>query len=338
MVIIQIIQTNGYWSLIQRYSATPTEREAKKALMVSACSWIIIMPIISLPALIARQAIPDVINELVAGGLSPMVAGERSYILLCMKVLPAGIMGLIVIAIFAATMSALSSEYNIISAVATKDIYQGLIKKDEKIEDKKLLWAGRMTTLIVALLCTLVGSQVDKLGGAWHYMMQVLALTAAPTYLPPLVGLYYRRTPAWGANLAFFLGLATGIIINFPLGMPIIYVVVGNVLVTGGTCIISGLVDPVKGERKNIVDALFQRLIKPRAVEQKKEESAISKEVLAKAPNINGVIGAGCTIFALFLMVSALVTRADGGFLLNFLCAVGLGTIGTVLLFKPSNK
>ena len=78
--------------------------------------------------------------------------------------------GLVVVAIFAATMSALSSEYNIIAAVCTKDIYHGLIKKDKPINDKILLWMGRCSTIVVAFLCTLMGSQIDKLGGSFKYL------------------------------------------------------------------------------------------------------------------------------------------------------------------------
>jgi SSS family transporter len=338
LMMILFINANGYWALIQRYSATPTEWEAKKVPLISAFSYLLIMPLIGLPAMIARQAIPGAIDELVASGLAPLVAGERSFILVCMKFLPAGIMGFIVIAIFSATMSALSSEYNIISAVCTKDIYQGLIKRNKKVADNLLLWIGRYSTIGIAVFCTIIGSQVDKLGGAWHFMVAVLALTSAPTYLPALLGLFYRKTPAWGANLAFFLGLVSGIIVKFGLDLPLIYLVSTNVTVTVGTCLVSGLISPVAGERKKLVDELFERLVKPEKREPAGEKSELDKQTLAKAPNINGVIGAGCTLFALFLVVASIVTRADGGFLPNFICAIGLGGIGAVLLYKPSNR
>ncbi len=64
-----------------------------------------------------------------------------AYVSVCLELLPTGIMGLMVAAMFAATMSVLSGEYNVTAGVLTKDIYQRLFNPQAK--DKEILWVGR---------------------------------------------------------------------------------------------------------------------------------------------------------------------------------------------------
>jgi SSS family transporter len=336
--IIHLINACGVWALVQRYTSTPTAWEARKVPLISASALLVVTPFLQMPAMMARQAIPEAIDGMVAAGMPLHLAAERSYILMCMKMLPAGIMGLVVVAIFAATMSALSSDYNILSAVSTRDIYQALIKKGREIKDKKLLWMGRYTTLGIALLCTLIGSQVDKMGGAFMYVWILLGLTSAPIYLPPIIGLLYKRAPAWGANLALFTGFTSGAVVKFGFSLPLIYMVLINTSVTVGTVLLSGLIDPIKGKRKEEVDALFERLKRPQERDIKDDDSPAKKKDSRGAEHINKVIAVGCLIFAGFLFVSAAVTFTQGGFVPNIICALGLTGVGTVLLVKPKKE
>jgi SSS family transporter len=335
LAIIGFIAKNGFWSLIQRYSATPSDWEAKKVPIISGFGHLLIVPFILFPAMLARITIPEAIDSLVQGGMPLAIATERSFVLVSMKFLPIGLMGFVVVAVFSATMSALSSEYNIISAVCTRDIYQKMIKKGAPVDDKKILWGGRMATVVIAVLCTLVGSQIHKFGGSWTYLFTMLGLTSAPTFLPPFVGTLYRKTPAWGANLAFFTGLASGIVTKFGFQAPFIIMVLVNVSITVGTCLIAGILDPVKGERKRMVDEMFEQLSRPYIETRTEAGPATDRE---KAPNINGIIGAGCALFGLYLIVSAFISRTGPGFMPNFISAVGLCGIGAVLLYKPSNR
>jgi Na+/proline symporter len=333
IAMITFVNMNGYWALIQRYTSTPSERETRKVPLLSGLAFLVVMPILYAPAMVAAQAIPEAIQALVDGGLPLKIASERSYVLLCMKMLPAGIMGLMVVSIFSATMSALSSEYNIIAAVCTKDIYQGLIKKDKPVSDKKLLWWGRFTTIAVAFACTFMGSHVDKLGGSFKYLFVVLGLTSIPTYLPPLVGLYYRRTPAWGANLAFILGLTSGCIAKFAFQAPLLNVVIVNTSVTLLTVLISGLIDPPTGERKKRIDELFDQISKPDTGKAAVKPDTPGEKIKS-GPDIEKVIAVGCGVFAVFLFIAALATKGAGGFIPNIICATGLGGICAVLLYK----
>jgi SSS family transporter len=329
LVIIGFINNNGYWALIQRYTAVPTEREARRVPIISGIATLVVMTILFFPPMIARQVIPHKINALVESGMSLKLAAERSYALICMEMLPAGIMGLMIIGIFAATMSALSSEYNIISAVCTKDLYQGLLKKGKEISERKLLWVGRLSTIVVAVLCTVFGSQIDKLGGAFVFVFTLLGLPSAPTYLPALMGLYFRKTPAWGANLSFILGLVAGILMKFVFQESLFVTVVINSLVTIATFLVAGMIDPVKGGQKERVDKLYQRLT--RRSEEKEGEDSVPR---GERPDLNLVITIGCVIFGVFLIAAGFISGGKGFIpnLVSGLCMIAIA--GVIQLFS----
>ena len=339
IALLNFINNNGFWSLIQRYTSTPTEWEAKKVCYISAFATLVVLPILFLPSTMAPQIISNEINQLVSGGLPLHLAAEKSYILICFKLLPAGLMGFIIVAGLSATMSALAAEYNVLSAVCTKDIYQDLLNKSNKIAENKLLWVGRISTLIIAILCTLVGSQVDNWGGAFKFCYLALGLTSSPTYLPPLLGIYYKKTPAWGANLAFGVGLLSGLLTEFWLHLPLLQTVLINSGVTIFAFILAGKIDPIKGDRKKDVDSLFEKFAlkvsKPKPQDIQSSSGKIDK---GSSPNINGVIGVGCIVFGSFLLIAGIFTKSSGGFWPNFLSAIGLIGIGCVLLYNPSNK
>jgi solute:Na+ symporter, SSS family len=337
IALLVFINNNGFWSLIQRYTATPNEWEAKKVCYISAFATLVVLPILFLPSTMGPQLISEEINGLVNGGLPLHLAAERSYVLICFKLLPAGLMGFIIVAGFAATMSALSSEYNILSAVCTKDIYQDLLHKSKKIREQKLLWIGRFSTLGIAVLCTIIGSQVENMGGAFKFCYLALGLTSSPTYLPPLLGLYFKRTRAWGANAAFCSGIIAGLITEFWLNLPLLHTVLINSTITIAVFLFAGLMDPIKGEHRKEVDSLFEKLKKSRII-KKKSEIAAEAVKRKDSPNINRVIGIGCTVFGIFLLFAGILTKASGGFLPNILSAVGLIGIGGVLLYKPKHQ
>jgi SSS family solute:Na+ symporter len=154
-----------------------------------------------LPALIGRHLLPD------------LIAGQRTadtYMLLVITLLPAGMIGIIVAAMFSATMAVVSADFNAIASVLTKDVYHRLFRPEAS--DAQLLRIGRWATLILGLITTALGLWIAALGqqALFNTMVTLLGLFMAPTFLPLLAGLASRRLTARGALLGFCFGLATG--------------------------------------------------------------------------------------------------------------------------------
>ncbi|MCK4885834.1 MAG: sodium transporter, partial [Planctomycetes bacterium] len=99
------------WGLIQRYYCVPKEKDVYKLGILVVVLEIVGPPLILLPAMAARHFMP----EANASDIYPM---------LCLRLLPVGMIGLIIAAMFSATMSMLSSDYNAAASVLTNDIYK----------------------------------------------------------------------------------------------------------------------------------------------------------------------------------------------------------------------
>jgi Na+/proline symporter len=151
---------------------------------------------------IGRNLLPD----LVAQGRTADV-----YVLLVLKLLPVGMVGIIMAAMFSATMAMVSSDFNAIASVLTKDVYERLLRPGAP--EKQLLLVGRWITFGLGVLTTLLSLwiAVSQQQSLFNIMVTVLGTFMAPTLLPLLAGLTVRRLTWQGAFAGFMSGLGMGL-------------------------------------------------------------------------------------------------------------------------------
>ena len=123
-----------------------------------------------------------------------------------MRLLPAGMVGIILAAMFSATMAAVSADFNAIASVLTQDVYHRLIHATPP--PRACFASAALLTLALGALTTalslwIVFSHREALFGL---MVTVFGIFMAPTMLPLLVGLTVRAT-ARGAFMRFYLRL-----------------------------------------------------------------------------------------------------------------------------------
>jgi len=204
ILMVTLAYSSINWSLVQRYYCVPTERDAKKVGLLVMALYAIGPPLILLPAMLAPQfmTVPE---------------GKEVYAQLCLTLLPAGMMGLIIAAMFAATMSMLSSDYNVCAAVLTNDVYRRLIRPGAS--QRELLIAGRLLTLLVGLLTIGVASLMLTLSGEGLFrgMVKLFGIFTAPVAVPMLLGLVWPRGNKNGAFAGFAVGVAVGLSLFFAL-------------------------------------------------------------------------------------------------------------------------
>lgn len=191
------------WSLIQRYYCVPKERDALKVGWLVVALYILGPPIMFFPAIAARQFIPELED---AGQIYP---------LLCTQLLPAGMLGLAVAAMFAATMSTLSSDYNVCAGVLTNDVYRRLVRPNAS--QKELVLVGRFMTLIIGVIALLTAFILSRgaAEGLFRTMVTLFGLATAPVAVPMLLGLVSRKFTNESAILGCLLGLAAGFALFF---------------------------------------------------------------------------------------------------------------------------
>jgi Na+/proline symporter len=134
---------------------------------------------------------------------------ESSYAVASLTLLPHGLVGIMLAAMFSSTMASLSAMFNIKSAILTKDIYQTLFRKNAG--EKELLTVGWITPFLIGGLTTLIAAWMAYHGESVFSVMLTFNTLLSLAYGPPaLLGLVVRRTPPWSGLITFTLGMVLG--------------------------------------------------------------------------------------------------------------------------------
>ena len=187
------------WALIQRLYCVPKEKDAVKVGWLVFVLSIIGPPLILLPAMAASRFLTGVEDT------------NEVYPKLCVQLLPAGMLGLIIAAMFSATMSMLSSDYNVAASVLTNDVYRRYIEPGAS--QRRLVWVGRLMTLLVGLIALgtaflLAEAKGDEL---FRNMVKLFSVATAPVAIPMIAGLITPRVTKTAALASFLAGLSAGI-------------------------------------------------------------------------------------------------------------------------------
>lgn len=132
---------------------------------------------------------------------------NATYPLLIFKLLPNGVLGLVLAGLLAAMMSSVSATFNSASTLFTMDFVQ---KLNPSITSERLVRVGQITTLVLVVLAALWAPQIEKFGSLWEYLQKVLSYIAPPAAATFLVGLFMRRANGTGS----IAGLLTGFVLS----------------------------------------------------------------------------------------------------------------------------
>jgi SSS family transporter len=198
--IMIIIKYNENWIFIQRFYIVKDERSAQKVGYLSAALFFIFPVIFMLPPVVSSVIMPGLPDK------------EMAYVAISSKLLPAGLMGVMIASMFAATMSSLNSEYNVIASVLSKDVYQRLIHKNAS--DRQMLIVAKLSTIIVGLLVLSGGLFIKDFGGAFEANKLFTGIFAIPIGIPLIMGIISRKASPRGAMYTVIFGSIAGIILN----------------------------------------------------------------------------------------------------------------------------
>ena len=129
------------WSLVQRYYSTKSEKDAKKMAYLVATLLFVGPPLFFFPAMAARVFLPDL-------DLNSASAMNAVYATLCKDILPVGMIGMVIAAMFSATMSSLAGNFNAAAAVMVNEIY---LRLDKTATAARRMVAARVATVVVGL-------------------------------------------------------------------------------------------------------------------------------------------------------------------------------------------
>jgi SSS family solute:Na+ symporter len=194
-------------AMAQRYFSVDDERSARKIALLCCGLFFAGAFIWFIPPMAMRVVYP-VIPSLRTALPNP---SEAAYAVASLTLLPHGLIGVMLAAMFSATMANLSAQFNLKSAILTKDMYQALFRKNAG--ERELLMVGWATTFFIGGGTTVIAMIMAASGQSVFQIMLTFNTLMSLAYGPPaLLGLVVRRTPPWSGLASFATGLILGIL------------------------------------------------------------------------------------------------------------------------------
>jgi solute:Na+ symporter, SSS family len=134
--------------------------------------------------------------------LGPLADPELYYPMMMVKVLPAGLFGLMVASFLAAFMSTIDTQLNWGASLLINDVYRRFLAPDA--EDAHHLFVSRLAVLGLALLGAIASLYLDSIAGAWEFAFAITA-GLGTVYIARW---YWWRVSAWSEWAAMGSGLA----------------------------------------------------------------------------------------------------------------------------------
>jgi SSS family transporter len=194
-------------AMAQRYFSVDDEHSARKVALLCCGLFFAGAFLWFIPPMAMRIIYPDLHS------VWPSLAnpGEAAYAVASLTLLPHGLIGVMLAAMFSATMANLSAQFNLKSAILSKDVYQALFRKGAG--EKELLVVGWITTFAVGGATTILAAVMAGSGQSVFHIMLTFNTLISLAYGPPaLLGLVVRRTPPWSGLASFVTGLVLGIL------------------------------------------------------------------------------------------------------------------------------
>jgi solute:Na+ symporter, SSS family len=170
----------GNWAYVQRYTSVSTPKDSKKVGWLFGTLYMVSPVIWMIPPMIYRVLNPELTG----------LADEGAYLLMAKKVLPAGMLGLMLGGMIFAASSSVNTTLNISAGVISNDVYKHF-KPDTS--NQKLVKVGRLATIVLGLITILIALMVPAMGGIVEVVISLGAITGGALFLPPIWTLFSKR-------------------------------------------------------------------------------------------------------------------------------------------------
>ena len=98
---------------------------------------------------------------------------EAGYVMLIVKLLPAGFLGIMIASLIAAFMSTVDTHINFGASYILNDIYRRFIRKEAT--EKHYVRASQISTVLMLLIALLIAYNLNSVSDAWYYMSMLTA-------------------------------------------------------------------------------------------------------------------------------------------------------------------
>ena len=220
LALIQIAANLGMVNSV-RFFAAKTGVEARKGagltmilLLVGAAFWFI-------PAITSRLLYADQVNAVDIAN-----PPEAAFAIAALNLLPNGLLGLMMVAMFSASMSSLDSALNWNAGIFIRNLYPPLMRRlgrtPMEVENPKLVTLSRVFTVIFGMLVIGIAVYFRQRGGegVFETGFAINAALSLPMMIPLLLGVFIKRVPRWAGFASLGAGLSVSIV-TWALGLEL---------------------------------------------------------------------------------------------------------------------
>jgi SSS family solute:Na+ symporter len=191
-----------YWCtdqvIVQRVLSAKDIGHARAGTVVAGFLKILPVFMLVVPGMIARALYPA----------EMMADSNAAFPLLVVRLMPAGLQGIMVAAMLAALMSSLSAVFNSSSTIFTMDFYK---KINPRATERQLVNIGRIATAIMVVLGLIWIPFMGRISPQLYvYLQSVQAYISPPIAAVFLLGVAWQRLNGQGALAALLAGFALG--------------------------------------------------------------------------------------------------------------------------------
>jgi SSS family solute:Na+ symporter len=181
-------------TLVQRVLSSKTIDEGRKGVLFAGFLTLLTLFIIAIPGVIARDLFPGLEKP------------DMVYPNMVMRLIPTGLLGVMLAALVSALTSTLSAILNSTSTLITMDFYA---KFNKQASSRRLVVVGKIASCVIIVLAALWAPQIGKFGSLLKYYQEMLSYLAPPIVATFLLGVFSKRVNGQGA----FMGLLAGLVI-----------------------------------------------------------------------------------------------------------------------------
>jgi len=200
-----------------RFLAVKDSDQARKASLMASILFFTVTFIWFIPPMAASILFPDIAA---VDSLKPL--GEKAvdgiYLAMGIELLPVGMIGVMICAIFAATMSSMDSTLNRNAGIFVRNFYKPILRKSAN--EKELFRVSMITTVVLGCLVILSAVFFSELEGInlFDINMRLGAMISLPFMIPLTWGMIFQDTPRWAGWTTVLLGMLISYVIQTHIG------------------------------------------------------------------------------------------------------------------------
>ncbi|MEW6235032.1 MAG: sodium/solute symporter [Candidatus Omnitrophota bacterium] len=202
--------------MIQRVLGAKNMYHARMGIVLAGYMKVIMPVIVVFPGLILFARYPEVLTlpwEQVKS------AADKGYVTMLQTLVPAGLRGLFLAALFGAIQSTVNSVLNSTATIFTLDIYKRWIRPDAS--EKSLVLMGMWSSVIILVVSIVLAGFIGLIKvSLFVYIQSLYAFFAPPFAAIFLLGILFRRINGQGALTAALLGFLLGILMKIYVQSP----------------------------------------------------------------------------------------------------------------------